>query len=118
MHGNADKLGGKEANQFIEKDRFAVLEGTLNVQANGANSAKLDYPNGFTRENCILISNGIKVIDNKGYNYEGLFVDSSDALNNCYRRRVNLTNTVDLIVYNPNENAINVSYKLVLMRID
>lgn len=102
----------------VYKDRFVVLEGTLNVQANGANSIKLNYPGGFTRENCVLISNGIKVIDNKGYNYEGLFVDSSDTLNNCYRRRVNLSNTVDLIVYNPNENTINVSYKLILMKID
>lgn len=68
--GNANKLGNKEANQYVVKDRFAVLEGTMTLPANtsenalkGITSKKdkvLDYPAGFDFDNCVVASAGRK----------------------------------------------------------
>lgn len=81
--------------------------------------ATIGYPEGYNINNCVPVACGLKVIDNKGYNYEGTYTDSSDILNNSYKRRLNLTsNNITLTLFNPNsDQAVNVSYIIVLMKI-
>lgn len=116
---NSQKLGGKDANDYKLKGDFAVLTGSFEVAISSSGTKEFDYPSGYTVDNCVAVSFGIKVIENKGYNYEGIYTDSGDALNNSYRRRLNLnSNKIKMVVYNPNsDKAMTVNYKLVLMKI-
>lgn len=56
-HGNTNKLGNKNASEYTTNDKFAVLTGTVNL-TNGTGSTNLDYPEGFTQNNCVPISAG------------------------------------------------------------
>lgn len=105
--------------KIINSGDYAVLTGSFEVAISSSGTKEFDYPSGYTVDNCVAVSFGIKVIENKGYNYEGIYTDSGDALDNSYRRRLNLnSNKVKMVVYNPNsEQAMTVNYKLVLMKI-
>lgn len=56
--GNATKLGGKEAGQYTTNDKFAVLTGNITLEASGG-SVSVNYPSGFTKDNCVVIACGI-----------------------------------------------------------
>lgn len=97
---------------------FAILTGSTQVTGSSKGTVEIDYPSGFTVDNCVAISFGIKVIENRGYNYEGIYTNSEDSIDNCYRRRLNLNSSkVKMVVYNPNTDAMTVYYKVVLMKI-
>jgi len=59
QHGNATKLGGKAAGDYIIKGDFAVLTGSITL-ANGSGSQNIDYPEGFNQSNCVPIAAGTK----------------------------------------------------------
>lgn len=118
-------LAGKSNTDHNHDDRykligdFAILTGSTEVAKSSTGTVTLNYPAGFTADNCVAISCGIKVVNNKGYNYEGIYTDADDLLANSYRRRLNLTNgNVVFVIYNPNtDQAMTVNYKIVLMKI-
>lgn len=56
--GNAEKLGNKEASEFITNDNIAVLTGSITLESTGG-SANVNYPTGFTKDNCIVLACGI-----------------------------------------------------------
>lgn len=60
QHGNATKLGGKAAGDYIIKGDFAVLTGTITMPEAGSGSltenVEVDYPTGFTKDNCVIVS--------------------------------------------------------------
>lgn len=58
MHGNADKLGDKKASDYTTNDKFKVLTGSITLTNTGG-STNVDYPSGFTKDNCIVIACGI-----------------------------------------------------------
>ena len=63
LHGNAEKLGGKTASQYITNDKFAVLTGTMSL-SNGSGSTTKSYPTGFTKDNCVAIAVGMDIMGN------------------------------------------------------
>lgn len=58
MHGNSDQLGGKNANQYVTNDKFAILSGEITL-ANTGGSTNVNYPSGYNKDNCVVVSCGI-----------------------------------------------------------
>lgn len=79
MLGNANKLGGKDASQYTTNDKFAVLTGSVNCTANTEQNLgysdctytniELDFPAGFTSQNCVVVSINSKNGDAYGFSY-------------------------------------------------
>lgn len=111
--GNAEKLGNKEASEFITKDNIAVLTGSITLESSGG-STNVNYPTGFTKDNCIVIACGI-TYNSAGYRAFGTVqasVSTGARLNpssitvGCYPIQGNTSGPT---------GAFN--YKLVLMKI-
>ena len=98
---------------------FEVLSGSISVPANDEATVELDYPTGFTRENCVLISNGLKVIEDVGYNYVGHYENALSLYSGAFTRMINFkSNKIQLTLVNPTTSqTINANYKLVLMKV-
>lgn len=106
-------------NKAIYKNDFAVITGSMNINANTTETKLIEYPDGLSSENCVPISCGISIIENRGYNYVGHNVNSGSILNNAYDRNLNLkANSIQLMVTNPDtSNTKTVYYKIILMKI-
>ncbi len=101
--------------KYCNKEDIATIDGTITVEASNFNTITINYPSGFNVDNCYVAAIGIKDIENKGYNYGGLYNDSGDGLINAYYRTVNLTSSnVMLKVKNPASNSKNFKYKIIL----
>lgn len=99
------------------KSDLAILEGNLTIESQLAQSFNMDYPTGFDMSNCVAIACALATTNGKGYNYIGDYQDSSDGLNNSFKRRLNLNSTnIVLKVTNPNTTSLTVQYKIVLMK--
>ena len=119
VNGNADFDGSKNITINTVQGNIVVLIGTMTVAKNSTGDKTINYPKGYSIDNSVLISCGIKATEAKGYNYEGHFDDSADVLNSSYKRRVNLNSSnIVLAVINPmTDQSINVTYKIVLMKV-
>lgn len=119
-----NELGNKSDTSHNHDDRyklqgdFAIVTGSVSIEASSNTTVEKDYPTGFTVDNCVPISFGIKIVENKGYNYEGIYEDSGDALNNSYKRRLNLvSDKIKIYVSNAIDSTKTVYYKIVLMKV-
>lgn len=120
ISGNANFDGSGNVNIVTKQANVSVLTGELTIPASTSNNKIITYPLGYNKANCIEISTAImnKTNETKGYNYVGLYTNSSDGLANAYYRRLNLIDSgINLYVTNPNTSNITVLYKIVLMKI-
>lgn len=103
----------------VYKEDFVVITGSMSINADTTETKLIEYPEGLTSENCVPISCGVKIIENKGFNYVGYNVNSGSMLNNAYNRWLNLkSDKIQLMVTNPDtSNVKTVNYKIVLMKI-
>lgn len=122
--------------KVIYKDRLAILEGSCTVDANDQQSfqegsfkqtlKQVNFPNGFTKDNCVVVSFGTKAKSRKGYSYcyGGATVGSSlnYLLGNIPRDIVlgsNQDNSkINLYFYQLPTQSLELDYKIVLMRTD
>lgn len=132
LHGNANKLGNKNASEYTTNDKFAVLKGNMTLSANtdgtGATEKqtvlKINFPDGFNKDNCVCIAFGMKRDDvSKYYSYGVAGSSSIRHTTGSYNRFAQLgasddTTKIGLQVWNPSTSSVVVNYKLVLMRID
>ena len=115
VYGHCENLCEVEV---IAKENIAVINGSSVVEASATGTINIDYPTGFTADNCVPISLGIKVLDAKGFNYVGHKVDAGSLLNNAYDRNLNLkTDSIQLMVANANTSEKTVNYKIVLLKV-
>lgn len=106
-----------EETKYKMKDDFAVITGNSEIEAETATNIEIVYPDGYTEENCVLISCGIKAGTN-GYNYVGKFDDSMDLYYNAVKRTLTLsTDKIILRIDNKNTTKTTYYYKVVLMKI-
>lgn len=118
VSGSASVDGSGNVTITTTQANITTITGSMNIAANSGVTKNISYPTGYTKDNSVPISLGIKIIENKGYNYEGTFTDSGSLLSNAYERRLNLGGTIDLYVKNPNtDDAKTVYYKIVLMKV-
>lgn len=118
------------------KDNFAVITGTMELQANTQEDfergyekqtiLKIDFPAGFNKDNCVCTAFGMKSYEEKNYTY-GIGGSSVNRMvsGSYYRHAVlgapgtdTSSNTkIALEVWQPGTTVITVYYKLVLMKI-
>lgn len=97
---------------------YEIKEGVINAEASATGETLLSYPSGFNKDNCVVISFGVMVMQAKGYNFCGHFKDSTSLFNNAYYRTINLEEAgIRARVENPNTDKTAFRYKIVLMKI-
>ena len=125
---NNMEQGIKEAHDnfanYKLKGDFAVIDGTIECTTpTGRTSKDIEYPNGFTKDNCVVIAIGMggqafafgTAGLAYGYSYTspqmGLLAGAQD------RYVILDDNHITISCYNPSNNAFTYNYKLVLMKI-
>lgn len=135
--GNADKLGHKEADEYITKDKYAVLTGSMTLNANTSENAMkgittktdlvLNYPEGFNSENCVVVSAGRQNGNFGSYGYGwNNYIDSMCMMCGIEPFSVSLygtttnnySNKIRIWAGNLSSSEQIVKYKIVLMKID
>lgn len=112
---------------MLYKDNFAVVNGNINITASssmgqfdGSGNTTLNYPSGFTKDNCVIVSvetclpaQGAYSSGNLGNRFKP--VDAQRGMFPCYAT-LN-SNNIIVQAYNATTNAININFKVVLMKI-
>lgn len=133
---NAEKLGGKDANDYKLKGDFAVLTGNATLTANTSEKAventctftelTLNYPAGFNKDNCVVVSFGRQNTSNYGYSYGwNSKIDSMDNLMGVLPMRITLfgtsttqwANKIRVQFGNLTTESHTIAYKIILMKI-
>ena len=111
--GNATKLGDKEASQYTTNDRFIVITGNITLEASGG-SVNVDYPSGFTKDNCVVIASGIT------YNSAGFRAFGTVQATVSTGARLN-SNSITVCCYPASSGQVSpegtFNYKLVLLKV-
>lgn len=106
------------------KGDFAVLTGSLS-----SGSATINYPTGFTKDNCVVISTMLQHPTNPNYFWgNGSTFDSTGAINGCLPVRVrlgsddiNITSKIIGLTNNETSAVTDITtaynYKIILMKI-
>lgn len=114
---NGDKLQYREIGNIFS-GYFQELKGNITIGANTNCNTLLNYPAGFTKENCYIVAVGIQVIENKGYNWKGTFSDSASLLMNAYKKYINTeASGIRVVIENANTSQKTFNYKILLMKI-
>lgn len=53
---------------MICKSEFAVVQGTISL-SNGSGNTTLNYPNGFNKDNCVVLTVAINIYGEKIFSY-------------------------------------------------
>ena len=130
VSGNANFDGSKDIEITTTQNNFAVIEGNLQCNANTQDSSKgectftattVNYPSGFTKDNCCVISLGGKgtTASNRGYGYAvGGITDAIDLAVGTEPKRVILENDcIRIQIGNLATESKDKSYRIVLMKI-
>lgn len=111
-------------NAKVNISNFAVLTGNVTVPSSsggtsGTVNTNVNYPTGFTKDNCAPIAIGFKKQNDSDYLYEPSSTNSSGAYVNGYFNGYIKMSSSNVIIYSSNSGSseINLSYKLVLMKI-
>lgn len=70
VSGNANVDGSGDVTINVSQSNIAVLTGNVSI-SNGSGYTELNYPNGYTKDNCVAIASGL----NMGNYYEFNHVD-------------------------------------------
>lgn len=122
--------------KVVYNDRFVTIIGkatlTANTQEKATNNKctftniKIDYPDGFTAENCVLISYSRQHNSNMGYSYGwDNYLESMDNLIGVIPMRVTLfgnstteySNKIRLQLGNLSTSEADISFKITLMKL-
>ncbi len=115
----------KDGSAYVLNSKFTTLQGNFNISAKSRGSIYVDFPNGFTRENCAAISVGGKFNDNSiGFAF-GTDNETGNLANSAISTNVTLglasntefENKINIEAYNPKSNEVTFNYKVILMKI-
>ena len=125
--GNAEKLGNKEAGDFFTNDKIVVLTGTIVMPAANADDltgyVEVNYPSGFTRDNCVILSLMSHNQNTKYKDYWTLATSNNDSMQILFGSNCSAILKDSKIRISSNKASASlarndITYKLVLMRID
>lgn len=126
VSGNANFDGDKDITINTKQSNIAILTGNITTPAAGNNAlnatAKLAYPSGFNKNNCVIISlmSRNTAIAERGYCTVGATGTSGEMQKGNYGLQAQLTDSeISVQVYkiNANEASKSISIRVVLMRI-
>lgn len=118
--GNANFDGSSDIVINTNQNNFAVATGSVNL-ANGVGNTNIDYPEGYNKDNCVVLSfmafNGTNV---NGYGY-GYLENSSGYVAGAIGHSINLgSSKIAVAVQNPissTSGSGTYQIKIVLMKI-
>lgn len=124
MHGNADKLDGKDSSEYFLRDNIVVLRGIKQLQASSSageyvdTAWQIDYPTGFNKDNTIVLAYQGSLNDN----YEGAYGEnpfvSGAQLSASIPRCISLkADKISIHAFHSSNNTQQYKYKIVLMKI-
>lgn len=122
---------------MIYKDNFAIIEGNLTLEASSSENAVnyiskktekvIDYPKGFNKENCVVISYGKTGTANqmRTYGWVNNHIDATEMLLGLDTFYVALygeasnsfSNKIRIIIGNLSTSPKDIQYRIVLMKI-
>lgn len=136
IKGNANFDGSGNIEIKTTQNNIAIITGTLKLSANSEEQAlnnhctytdtKISYPEGFSADNCVVISYGRQHNSNFGYAYGwDNYLDSMDFLIGILPMRINLygnssteyANKIRLQMGNMTTKEVEIPYKIVLLKI-
>ena len=129
VKGSANFDGNADITINVTKNNIAVLSGQLNLKAattDGSyspsfNSVLIDFPTGFSKDNCVVISSAMQLVDYTGYTFGcAIWDDSRTWLRGGYPSMVTLdyknNGKIQYTVVNPTGQERTCKYKLILMK--
>ena len=134
MHGNADKLDGKESSEFILKDNITILRGKISATGSqGSTSvlgqATINFPEGFNTDNCVVISTSLKLSNNENfaagfetissYKYPAALLNGGLGKNILFRKQTNDMLFTIMFEWDSNldeDKVYDYDYEIVLMK--
>lgn len=125
---SSDVYTKSEANNLLDTKintgNFSVLTGSITVPAGsdgtvGTINTNVSYPTGFTNNNCVPIAVGFKKQSDSNYIYEPSSTNTSGAYVKGYFNGYITMSSSNMVIYNSNSgnSALNLNYKIVLMKI-
>lgn len=108
--------------------KFSIISGSMTLEANTISEQdkwtqtqkEINYPTGFTENNCVVVSFGLETVTGKklSYGYSVGVPNTLILLSGAYPRTVNLqSDKIVLKVGNFATDSKVVNYKIVLMKI-
>lgn len=89
----------KDGSAYFLKNNINVIEGHVTISEESISNVSINYPDGFTKENCIPITCGIKYVDKQGYEFVGEYHDSMSLYWNGYTKYLNLLDSSIIYVF-------------------
>lgn len=119
VKGSASFNGSGNVTINTTQANIAILTGTVTIAASsGEVGVTLNYPDGFTKDNCVVISFGSYYDVNKGYAFGFHSNSSAGMLRGTNDRDVFLNSSGIQIWYNNvSTSAIKLNYKIILMKV-
>lgn len=113
---------------IVKSGSFAVITGSVTLAANSNINLypfeqtiwTVNYPSGFTKDNCVCIAFGGNRTTSKGYSY-GYITNKEDsgvavAAGVIPRTATLNSDAISCMAFNPSSNAVSLNYKIVLMK--
>lgn len=136
VKGSANFDGSGNITINTSQNNIALISGTIKLKANTSEKATenmctytdkaINYPSGFSVNNCVVISYGRQNNSNYGYAYGwDNYLNSMDHLIGILPMKINLygsstteySNKIRLQMGNLTTKEVEISYKIVLMKI-
>ena len=126
VSGNVNFDGSNNVEIETEQSNIAILSGTIETPPKDSESltgdVEIDYPNGFTKDNCIIVSLMLHGSFTKSKDYWTLSTLGNDALTILLGNNGSATLKPEKIRIFANKLAANIesqtiSYKLTLMKV-
>jgi len=119
ISGNANFDGSTNITINTTQSNIAVLTGTGTIGADTTGTlATLNYPTGFTKDNCIVISCGLKI--NGGSRGFAFGYDSDEVFGMALctsDKSIELSDNIRLSYKNKATSSKVIAYKIVLMKV-
>ena len=101
----------------IVKGDIAIISGEIWCAKESGGEVEWDYPSGFNKDNCVVISHGVNV-NQDGYSYGHTTNSAVGTINGTNDRYVTLgANKITIWTHNPAEYNNIYPYKVVLMKV-
>ncbi len=119
VSGNADFDGSGNVVIETAQANIAVITGSFSIEASTAKKVKtISYPNGFTSNNCTVISFGTYYHSSKGYSFGHHSNDSIGLLLATNDRDITLcSDGIELWYNNIVTDSVTIYYQVVLLKI-
>lgn len=127
VSGNANFDGSGNITINTTQSNIAVITGNMDLDANSSSMAaegyctftqvdNINYPNGFSKDNCVVISYARKGVKGFGYGWNN-YPNSADLFTGSLPITIRLDDKISISAGNLSVNAQTITYKIVLMKI-